>query len=118
MPFARKHHGMLAERFSKRMDNFYNPRLLDEPYFLRRLCRLDMEQFTRLTQEQNRREYITGGYWAAVLLSQGGTILEEVLQKQEHVMSAILEELGFCSLDSALFLEVSEKARQLTGIKG
>ena len=49
LPFARKYYGMLAERFSKRMDNFYNPRLLDEPYFLRRLCRLDIEQFTRLT---------------------------------------------------------------------
>lgn len=113
LPFARKHHGMLAERFSRRMDDFYNPRLLDEPYFLRRLYRLDPEQFTRLTQELNRREYIAGGHWAAVLLSQGGALPEDVLKKQEWAMPAALAETWRRSLDSALFLEVSEKARKL-----
>lgn len=126
LPFARKHHGMLGDRFGK-MQNFYNPRLLDEPYLLRRLCRLDMEQFTRLTQEQNRREYFAGGRWAAVLLSQGGTLPEDVLKKQEWAMPDTLVRvqenppghiLGEVSefdrpLDSALFLEVSQKARDL-----
>lgn len=116
LPFARKHHQMLAERFSRRMENFYCPRILDEPYFLRRLCRLDIEQFSRLTQEQTKRDYTAAGRWASVLLSQGGTLPEDVLRKQEQVMPAALT-TDFVqlhhSLDSALFLEVSEKGRTL-----
>lgn len=114
LPFARRHASLLGERFGK-SQTFYNPRLLDEPYFLRRLCSLNMERFTQLTQEQNRREYFAGGWWAAVLLSQGGTLPEDVLKKQEWAMPAApaLDIVPDRNCDSALFLEVSEKARKL-----
>ena len=124
LPFIRKHHRMTGDRFSSHF--FYSRRVLDEPYFLRRLCMIDPEQFVRLVQEQNRREYFSGGWWAAVLLSQGGTLPEDVLRRQEQVMPDTLTKVEEKNLgpqtkiyeydrplDSALFLEVSEKARKL-----
>lgn len=116
LPFARKHAQLLGDRFTRKMENFYSPTILDEPYFLHRLCRLDREQFTRLTQEQSKREYMAAGRWAAVLLAQGGTIPEDVLRKQEKVMPAAMDTDTITyrhSLDSALFLDVSEQARKL-----
>lgn len=134
LAFARKHATLLGERFPKRPELFFAPRILDEPHLLRRLCQqLGLETFSALVAEQSRREYVAGGRWAAVLLSQGGAIPEEVLRKQESVLppslTTVREETfrdwageGPRTMifeydrplnDSALFLEVSEKARAL-----
>lgn len=123
LAFTRKHAGLLGERFPKRMEQFYCPQILDEPHLVRRLCSFGVEEFTQLVLEQSRRDYEAGGRWAAVLLSRGGRLPEEVLRKQESVMPDSLTSVselksGFTlendrPLDSALFLEESQKARQL-----
>lgn len=125
LDLARRHAHLLGKPYPKRMEEFYCPRILDEPHLVRRLCGFGVEEFTRLVLEQSRRDYIAGGRWAAVLLSQGGTLPEEVLKKQEAVMpdslTKVEENSRFRSgvmeydrpLDSALFLEVSQKARDL-----
>lgn len=133
LSLVRRHAKLLGERSPKRMDQFYCPGILDEPHLLRKLYRLNRERFAGLVQEQNKREYIAGGHWAAVLLSQGGTLPEEVLRRQEQVMSKTLtraeerthsngrgyewkethEYTTALAMESALFWEVSEKARSL-----
>lgn len=125
LSLARRHAKLLGKQYPKRMEEFYCPRILDEPRLLQRLCGFGVEAFTELVLEQSRRDYIAGGQWAAVLLSQGGTLPDEVLTKQEAVMpdslTKVEENDRFRSgvmeydrpLDSALFLEVSQKARDL-----
>jgi hypothetical protein len=118
LAFVHKHAHMLGNQYPKHMEDFYCPRILDKPHLLRKLCQQDLDLFTQMVREMNLKEYIEGGKWAAVLLSQGGTLPEEVLRQQESVMSAKsfttsgLQESDI-SLLSVLFLEVSEKARQL-----
>ena len=71
MALVRRHAKLLGERFPKKSENFFCPDIQDEPALLRKLYRLDPERFVRLVLEQNKREYLAGGHWAAVLLSQG-----------------------------------------------
>ena len=73
LSLARRHAKLLGKPYPKRMEEFYCPRILDEPRLLQRLCGFGVEAFTELVLEQSRRDYIAGGRWAAVLLSQGGT---------------------------------------------
>ncbi len=133
LALVRRHANLLGERFPKKRDQFYCPDILDEPHLLRKLYRLDRERFIGMVLEQNKREYISGGRWAAVLLSQGETLPEEVLRRQEQVMSKTLtrveehtctngrgyewnetlEHTTALAIESALFLEVSEQARRL-----
>ena len=133
LALVRRHANLLGERFPKKRDQFYCPDILDEPHLLRKLYRLDREQFIGMVLLQNQREYISGGRWAAVLLSQGETLPEEVLRRQEQVMSKTLtrveehtctngrgyewnetlEHTTALAIESALFLEVSEQARRL-----
>ena len=113
LALVRRHANLLGERFPKKRDQFYCPDILDEPHLLRKLYRLDRERFIGMVLEQNKREYISGGRWAAVLLSQGETLPEEVLRRQEQVMSKTLEHTTSLAIESALFLEVSEQARRL-----
>lgn len=131
MALVRRHAKLLGERFPKKRQNFFCPDIQDEPALLRKLYQLDPERFVRLVLEQNKREYLAGGHWAAVLLSQGGTLPEEVLRIQERNMATSLTKVEehTCSngrgyewkethefttalvLEPTLFWEVSEKAR-------
>lgn len=133
LALVRRHANLLGERFPKKRDQFYCPDILDEPHLLRKLYRLNRERFIGMVLEQNKREYISGGRWAAVLLSQGETLPEEVLHRQEQVMSRTLtrveehtctngrgyewnetlEHTTALAIESALFLEVSGRARRL-----
>ena len=88
LAFVHKHAHMLGNQYPKHMEDFYCPRILDKPHLLRKLCQQDLDLFTQMVREMNLKEYIEGGKWAAVLLSQGGTLPEEVLRQQESVMSA------------------------------
>ena len=90
LALVRRHANLLGERFPKKRDQFYCPDILDEPHLLRKLYRLDRERFIGMVLEQNKREYISGGRWAAVLLSQGETLPEEVLRRQEQVQADLL----------------------------
>ncbi len=116
LAFVHRHSHMLGKQYPKHMEDFYCPRILDKPYLLRKLCQQDLNLFTKMVQEMNRKEYIEGGKWAAVLLSQGGSLPEDVLHKQDVIATKTFAMPGFqesdISLLSALFLEVSEKARQ------
>lgn len=87
LDLVRRHARLLGEQFPKQADRFYCPDILDESHLLRKLYRLDRERFVELVREQNKREYIAGGHWAAILISQGETLPEEVLRRQEQVMS-------------------------------
>ena len=131
MALVRRHAKLLGERFPKKSENFFCPDIQDEPALLRKLYRLDPERFVRLVLEQNKREYLAGGHWAAVLLSQGGTLPEEVLRIQERKMVTVLTKVEehthsngrgrewkethefttALALEPTLFWEVSEKAR-------
>ncbi len=133
LDLVRRHARLLGEQFPKQADRFYCPDILDESHLLRKLYRLDRERFVELVREQNKREYIAGGHWAAILISQGETLPEEVLRRQEQVMSKSLTQAEECThsngrgyewketheyttalaMESALFWEVSEKARGL-----
>ena len=116
LPFARKHAQLLGDRFGRKMEDFYKPRILDEPYFLQRLCRLGpgavLPANPGAAKERLHIRWPVGGGAAGP----GGTILEDVLWKQEKVMSAALDTdtvTFYRSLDSAPFLDVSEQARKL-----
>lgn len=131
LDLVRRHAKLLGERFPKQADRFYCPDILDESHLLRKLYRLDRERFVELVQEQNKREYIAGGHWAAILISQGEPLPDEVLCRQEQVMSKSLTQTeerthsngrGYewketheyttaLAMESALFWDVSEKAR-------
>ncbi len=131
MALVRRHAKLLGERSPKKPQDFFCPDIQDELALLRKLYQLDPEQFVQLVLEQNKREYIAGGHWAAVLLSQGGTLPEEVLRIQEQKMATSLTKVEehTCSngrgyewketheftlalvLEPTLFWEVSEKAR-------
>lgn len=133
LDLVRRHARLLGEQFPKQADRFYCPDILDESHLLRKLYRLDRERFVELVREQNKREYIAVGHWAAILISQGETLPEEVLRRQEQVMSKSLTQAEECThsngrgyewketheyttapaMESALFWEVSEKARGL-----
>lgn len=133
LSLVRRHAKLLGERFSRRVDRFYCPEILDEPHLLRKLYQLDRERFVEFVREQNKREYIAGGHWAAILLSQGEALPEEVLRRQEQVMSKSLTQVEerihsngrgdewketheytqALAMESALFWEASGKARRL-----
>lgn len=133
LSLVRRHAKLLGERFPKRAERFYCPDILDEPHLLRKLYRLNRERFIGMVVEQNKREYIAGGRWAAVLLSMGEELPQEVLRRQEQVMAKKLTTVEECTcnngrgyewkevrehttalaMESTLFLEVSEQARQL-----
>lgn len=133
LSLVRRHAKLLGERFSKRAEQFYCPDILDEPYLLRKLYQLDRERFVEMVREQNQREYIAGGHWAAVLLSMGEKLPQEVLHRQEQVMVKKLTEVKACThsngrgdvweevhefpvalaIESSLFWEVSERAKRL-----
>lgn len=131
MTLIRRHAKLLGEQFPKKRQDFFCPDIQDEPALLRKLYQLDPERFVRLVLEQNKREYLAGGHWAAVLLSQGGTLPEEILRIQERNMATSLTKVEehTCNngrgyewkethefttalvLEPTLFWEVSEKAR-------
>lgn len=131
MTLIRRHAKLLGEQFPKKRQDFFCPDIQDEPALLRKLYQLDPERFVRLVLEQNKREYLAGGHWAAVLLSQGGTLPGEILRIQERNMATSLTKVEehTCNngrgyewkethefttalvLEPTLFWEVSEKAR-------
>ena len=97
LDLVRRHARLSGEQFPKQADRFYCPDILDESHLLRKLYRLDRERFVELVREQNKREYIAGGHWAAILISQGETLPEEVLRRQEQVMSKSLTQAEECT---------------------
>lgn len=130
LALTRRHAELLGERFPKRAEHFYAPEITDLPHLLRRLYRMDPEGFREMVGEQCGRDYLAGRLWAAVLLSHGGTLPEEALRRLERTLPKALLKVEEKELngpegpyieirehpgdvDSALFWEVSDAARQL-----
>lgn len=130
LALVRRHAELLGERFPRRAENFYAPEITDLPHLLRRLCALDRSRYRGMVGEQCRRDYLAGRLWAAVLLGEGGTLPDGALERLERTLPKallkveekerkgargpyieIMEYPG--DVDSALFWEVSEPARQL-----
>ena len=53
LSLARRHAKLLGKPYPKRMEEFYCPRILDEPRLLQRLCGFGVEAFTELVLEQS-----------------------------------------------------------------
>ena len=104
MILIRRHAKLLGEQFPKKRQDFFCPDIQDEPALLRKLYQLDPERFVRLVLEQNKREYLAGGHWAAVLLSQGGTLPEEILRIQERNMATSLTKVESLLINCNLFM--------------
>lgn len=117
---VRRHIWLLGKRGPKGEENFYRPQIIDEPRLLRRLCQWDPEEFSRMVLEKHSLDDIAGKKWAAVLYSQGGTFPEEILRRAELKMpdgltrvNGDLEYDRPLAIDTAILLDVSQKAREL-----
>ena len=97
-----KTRGKYIDRWTRGFhEDHYCDRVLDVPYFLRRLLQVHPKQFTRIL---DKLTYPDSAHWSAVALSQGLGV---------HNLSVMERRIPSGFLDSALLLEVSAVARQV-----
>lgn len=97
-----KTRGKYIDRWTRGFhEDHYCDRVLDVPYFLRRLLQVHPKQFTKIL---DKLTYPDSAHWSAVALSQGLGV---------HNLSLMERRIPSSFLDSALLLEVSAVARQV-----